>query len=68
MLNFIKNLFCNHDFEMVHHFEIPSEFDIVLANGKVANTHCSLTRKYVTDYKCTKCGKIKRLTHRTSSL
>lgn len=68
MFSFMKKLFCNHNFEMVHHFEIPSEYDIVVSSGKIANTHCSLTRKYITDYKCIKCGKIKRLIHRTSSL
>lgn len=38
-----------------------SEFDIVVANGKIPNTWCNKKRKVVTDYKCSKCGKIKRL-------
>jgi hypothetical protein len=37
-----------------------SEFDIVVANGKVPNTWNSQKRKIVTDYKCKKCNNIKR--------
>lgn len=57
----IKKLFCDHDFNLTHQFEIPSEFDIIIRAGKIPNTHHSIKRKYITDYKCIKCNKIKRL-------
>jgi hypothetical protein len=68
MFTFIKNLFCNHDFEISYHFEIPSEYDIMVSNGKTPFPYHSLTRTYITDYKCTKCGKIKTSIRRTSNL
>jgi hypothetical protein len=44
---------------------MKSEFDIVVENGKVPNTWNSRTRKTVTDYKCSECNKLKRLTVNT---
>jgi hypothetical protein len=56
-----SSLFCRHNYELVNQFEMMSEFDIVVANGKVPNTLNSQKRRIVTDYKCKKCNKIKRL-------
>lgn len=56
-----SSLFCQHDSELVNQFEMMSEFDIVVTNGKVPNTWNSQTRRVVTDYKCKKCNCIKRL-------
>lgn len=61
MKNFIKNLFCRHNYKLVNQFEMMSEFDIVVSNGKIPNTGLCLSRRIVTDYKCKKCNKIKRL-------
>lgn len=62
----MNSLFCRHNYELINQFEIMSEFDIVVANGKVPNTWNSQKRKIVTDYKCKKCNKIKRLQAVTS--
>ncbi len=59
-------LFCSHHYELSNNFEIKSEFDIVVEKGYVPNTWNSRKRKYVTDYVCKKCGKLKRLTTYTS--
>jgi len=56
-----SSLFCQHNYELVNQFEMMSEFDIVVANGKVPNTWNSQKRRIVTDYKCKKCNKIKRI-------
>jgi hypothetical protein len=56
-----SSLFCRHNYELVNQFEMMSEFDIVVANGKVPNTLNSQKRRIVTDYKCKKCNNIKRL-------
>ena len=56
-----SSLFCRHNYELVNQFEMMSEFDIVVANGKVPNTWNSQKRRIVTDYKCKKCNNIKRL-------
>ena len=56
-----SSLFCRHNYELVNQFEMMSEFDIVVANGKVPNTWNSQKRRVVTDYKCKKCNNIKRL-------
>lgn len=61
----MMNIFCKHNYELVNQFEMKSEFEIVIEFRGTPNTHCSLTRKNVSDYKCTKCGKIKRLTATT---
>lgn len=67
MKTLLKILFCAHDYKLINQFEMMSEFDIVVKNGRVPNTWNSQARKVVTDYKCNKCNKIKRLvslTHR----
>lgn len=64
-MKIFKQLFCNHNYELVNQFQEPSEFDIVVQNGKIPNTHCSLKRLTVTDYKCTKCDKLKRFVVKT---
>ena len=58
----MKSLFCKHDYNLVNQFEMKSEFDTVIEMGKIPNTWDSRTRLVVTDYKCSKCPKIKRLT------
>lgn len=65
IFNVIARLFCTHDYHLVNHFEIKSEFDIVHDSGRTPNSYCSLTRKYIWDYKCSKCNNIKRLTNST---
>lgn len=50
----IEQLFCAHDDE------------IILQHGKTPTTHNSLKRKYVTDFKCKKCGRVKRITETTA--
>ena len=69
MKDILKRLFCSHDYHLINQFEIKSEFDIVNDSGRTPNTHCSLIRKYIWDYKCSKCNKLKRLsttTHKTN--
>jgi len=44
---------------------MKSEFDIVVEAGKVPNTWNSQKRRIVTDYKCSRCNNIKRLTATT---
>ena len=56
-----SSLFCRHSYELVNQFEMMSEFDIVVANGKTPSTWNSQKRRIVTDYKCKKCNTIKRL-------
>jgi hypothetical protein len=63
---FFKRLFCVHDYEMTHEFEIPSKADMISSLGLKPNTHTSFKRKYITDMKCTNCKKHKRLTEYTS--
>ena len=64
-MKFFKKLFCDHDYELINQFEMKSEFDIVKEHGYRPNTWNSLKRRIVTDYKCTECNKIKRLTAET---
>jgi len=52
---------CGHDYEIVNQFEMMSEFDIVVSNGKQPTSWNSTKRRVVTDYKCKKCNKIRRL-------
>ena len=63
----IKQLFCKHTYTLVNHFTVPSEFDIVVEAGKTPNTHLSLKRVIVSDYRCDHCGKLRRLTAKTSN-
>lgn len=62
---FISNLFCRHKYKLINQFEMMSEFDIIVSNGKIPNTHNSITRKMVTDYQCEKCNKLKRFESKT---
>ena len=64
-MNFLKKLFCLHDYELINQFEIKSEFDIVLEAGLLPAPHRSLKRIIVSDYKCSKCNKLKRLKRKT---
>lgn len=66
MIHFIKSLFCSHDYHLMNQFELKSEFDIVVESGKIPNTWNSQRRVTITDYKCNKCKKIKRLKAKTS--
>ena len=59
------SLFCHHNYELINQFIIDSEFDIVRKGGLTPNTFQSLIRKYVTDYKCVTCGKLKRFVEKT---
>ena len=61
----VARLFCQHDYHLVNQYEMKSEFDIVVEAGKTPNTHNSQTRILITDYKCSKCNNIKRLTAKT---
>ena len=65
LFSLISRLFCQHDYHLVNQFEMKSEFDIVVEAGKTPNTWNSQTRRIVTDYKCSKCNNIKRLTAKT---
>lgn len=67
LIDIIKRLFCAHDYHIVNQSEIKSEFDIINENGYAPNTHSSKKRKYITDYKCSKCNKLKRLKETTCS-
>jgi len=62
----LKQLFCSHDYIEVKNFKIESMFDIIKENGFTPNTHSSKRRIYVTDYKCSKCNKLKRKTLKTA--
>lgn len=59
-------LFCNHNWKELQHFEIPSEAENVRSMGYKPNTHMGLKVTYVTDYTCTKCGKLKRKVIKTA--
>jgi hypothetical protein len=65
MKAFFENLFCSHDYHLVNQFEMKSEFDIIHESGRRPMTIHSLKRLQVTDYKCSKCPKIKRLIAKT---
>ncbi len=64
-MNWINRLFCTHDYTEVKSFEVKSEFDILKEAGYAQNTWSSMTRQYVTDYRCKNCGKLKRLVIKT---
>lgn len=66
MLSF-KKLFCDHDYHLINQFQMKSEFDIIVENGHIPKTYNGITRKVISDYKCSKCNKIKRLKVRTQS-
>ena len=64
MIN-ITQLFCEHDYTLIDKLDIKSEYDIVVDSGRTPNSHISITRKYVSTFKCNKCKKIKRLIEKT---
>ena len=64
-MKLINRIFCLHNYDLINQFTIPSEFDIIVENHKIPNTHNSLLRKVISDYKCNKCNKLKRLTAKT---
>ena len=59
-------LFCNHNWKELRHFEIPSVAANVKAMGYKPFDYMSAKVKYVTDYTCTKCGKLKRKVIKTA--
>lgn len=59
-----SNLFCKHSWERPSFYVTESEFEQVKRLGYNPNTHNSCTKYYITDYKCTKCGKLKRFTRK----
>jgi hypothetical protein len=67
MLQLIKQLFCGHDYDKLDHYEIPSESDAIYGMGLKPTTWSSFTRKYITVYKCNKCGKLKRFKESTKT-
>lgn len=66
MKDFFKKLFCSHDYHLINQFTIPSQYDAVVESGWTPNSFSSLTRKYVSDYKCSNCNSFKRLEAKTS--
>lgn len=60
-------LFCNHQWNEIKHFIIPSQFDIVIESKKIPQSWVSFKRTYVTDYSCAKCGKLKRFINKVAS-
>ena len=60
-------IFCKHNWRKVNEFVIDSEFDLVVRANRTPNTWNSLKRKYITDYTCTECGKLKRFIEKTIS-
>lgn len=58
-------LFCKHKYELLNSYKMKSEFDIVNDSKRTPNSLLSLTRLYITEYACSKCGKIKRFTYKT---
>lgn len=61
----LKQLFCNHKYQLTNQFTIDSEFDVVVKSGAQPAPHRSLIRVYITDYTCMWCGKLKRLREET---
>lgn len=64
--NLINRVFCSHDYHLVNQFVIKSNFDIVNDSGRTPNSHCSLKRTYIYDYKCSRCEKMKRLINKST--
>ena len=60
-------LFCNHNYTLINQVTLKSEFEIIVDNGYKPNTGVSIRQKLITDYKCSKCGRIKRFTEETCS-
>ena len=59
-MNKLQQLICGHDYELVHEKETYSEFEQVYNVGRTPNTHCSLSKKYIQTFKCSKCGRVKQ--------
>ena len=55
-----KKIFCSHDYEIINQFTIKSAFDIIADRRLTPNTHSCMKRQYITDFKCSKCNKLKR--------
>ena len=55
-----KKLLCDHDYVLIQNFTMESEFDIVKKAGYKPMNYHNLERLHVTDFKCSKCGKLKR--------
>lgn len=60
---------CKHNWELLYHYEIASQLDVLKQNHKTIDRGFAsmLTRKYITDYQCEKCGKFKRLIEKTEN-
>jgi hypothetical protein len=56
-------MFCKHNYKKVNQFETKSQIEV--ANQVDATFSGAggrqLKKKYITDYTCEKCGKLKRL-------
>jgi hypothetical protein len=59
---FLSRLFCDHDYNLVNQMKIKSEFERIRNAGYTPKTYHSLEEKVITDYKCSKCNKLKRFT------
>lgn len=55
-------MFCKHEWQKVNQFETESVMDIVhKIRASTSNAGSSaFVKKYITDYTCKKCGKLKR--------
>ena len=62
----VDKLFCAHDWEKINEINIPSEFHNVVSNNYKPTSLNDITRKYISDYQCKKCGKFKRLITKTN--
>lgn len=60
-------IFCKHDWKQINQFEIPSEVEIREKLRLTSYSWHSTIRKYINDYICKKCGKIKRFKEKTYS-
>jgi hypothetical protein len=62
MVNWIKKVFCVHNFEVVKEFKTDPIIELMASKGLqprlVDDDHYRI--KYITDYKCSKCGKLHR--------
>ena len=61
-----NKLVCVHNYTLLNQFTMESEFDMINASRYTPRTNHSLTRRTITDYKCEKCGKLKRFTAKTA--
>lgn len=67
-MKIFKRIFCVHSYELKNEFTVKSEYDIIVNSGYKPNSACNTKRKYVSDYTCTKCGKLKRLVIKTANI